>query len=92
MDTDSTLMELPFQLLVFSFKQLLKQNDGIENYERLLNKRNWKLINSLFDARDKKSLCLMNTRLWLKVTINMLQDVFPWTTTIYNYQMNVIRQ
>ena len=74
MDTDSTLMELPFQLLVFSFKQLLKQNDGIENYERLLNKRNWKLINSL---------CLMKTLLWLKVTINMLQGVFPWSTTIY---------
>ena len=27
MDTDSKLMELPFQLLVFSFKQLLKQKE-----------------------------------------------------------------
>ena len=51
--------DLPFTSVVVVLKQLLKQDDGIEIFDRLFNMHNYHIINCLLLAQNKKSLCLM---------------------------------
>ena len=97
--------DLPYQNIIVMLKQLLKQDDGIQIFDRLLNTQNFNLINCLFQAQpeNKKSLCLMNTRLWLIILSSMGYDghsntfidtnkSFTWDRSIIDYQRNVITQ
>jgi surface protein len=94
---------LPYQTIIEILKQLLNQENGIEIFDRLLNTPNFHLINCLFAAKNKKSLCLMNTRLWLLILSSMGYDGesntfipenrrFTWDNSIIEYQRNVINQ
>jgi surface protein len=87
--------------IIVMIKQLLKQTDGIEIFDKLLNTPNFHLINCLFAAQNKKSLCLMRTRLWLIILSSMGYDGqsnifiptnrrFKWSDSIIEYQRNVI--
>ena len=92
---------MPYQNIIVMIKQLLKQTDGIEIFDMLLNTQNFHLINCLFAAQNKKSLCLMGTRLWLIILSSMGYDGqsnifiptnrrFKWSDSIIEYQRNVI--
>ena len=92
---------MPYQNIIVMIKQLLKQTDGIEIFDRLLNTPNFHLINCLFAAQNKKSLCLMRTRFWLIILSSMGYDGqsnsfiptnrrFTWDNSIIEYQRNVI--
>ena len=96
---------LPYQTIIEILKQLLNQENGIEIFDRLLNTPNFNLINCLFQAQpeNKKTLCLMNTRLWLIILSSMGYDGqsntfipenrrFTWDNSIIEYQINVINQ
>jgi hypothetical protein len=61
--------KLPYQTIIMMIKQLLKETDGNQILDRLLNIENFKLISCCLFY--KKSLCLINTRLWLKIIYSM---------------------
>lgn len=93
------LKNLPFPILVQIMRYLLKQQNGIEMYEILLNTTNFNIINCLFAAKNKPSLCLMNTRLWLIIINSMGYDSITntfnhrrlkWDDSIIEYQRKVI--
>ena len=93
---------MPYQMLIKIFKSVLESEDGIENVDRILNTSDFHLINCLFQAQaeNKKSLSLMNTRLWLEIlssmgygprnTFNPANKTFNWHNSIIEYQRNMI--
>ena len=94
---------LPYQTIIVMIKQLLNQENGIEIFDRLLNTPNFNLIDCAFQAQpeNKKSLCLMNTRLWIIIlysmgyvgrtnTFSRANSTFDWHDSIIAYQKNVI--
>lgn len=106
---DSLITALNYQNLIQLLKETLKLDEGIEIYEKLLNvpidfdleEKDFKLINCLFLAKDRKSLCLMNTRLWLRIiyamgymrqtnTFDPEYYEFKWDQTFIDYQRNII--
>ena len=99
---NNLLENLPYQMVVVAIKQLLKQENGIEIFDTLLNIGDFRLIDYLFLAQNKKSLCLMRTRLWLRCLNSMGYDgqtntFIPanrtfagWHNLIIEYQKNVI--
>jgi surface protein len=106
---DSLITSLNHQNLIKLLKETLKLDEGIEIYEKLLNvpidfdleEKDFKLINCLFLAKDRKSLCLMNTRLWLRIiyamgymrqtnTFDPEYYEFKWDQTFVDYQRNII--
>ena len=86
-------IEFPEKLKIIAVKSLLKEEDGIEQFERLLNlESNYYLLNYAFEVIGKTSLDMLNTRLWLRITISMLNREFDewWSEEIYEYQMRVL--
>ena len=94
---------LPYQTIIEILKPLLNQENGIEIFDRLLNTPNFNLIDCAFQAQpeNKKSLCLMNTRLWIIIlysmgyvgrtnTFSRANSTFDWHDSIIAYQKNVI--
>ena len=62
-----------------------------ELYSSLLNSKNMRIVEHVFNSMNTKSLDLMDTHSWIQFTINMLkQDDFSKTSAIYVYQMNVL--
>ena len=87
-------IEFPEKLKIIAVKSLLEEEDGIEQFERLLNlESNYYLLNYAFEVIGKKSLDMLNTRLWLRITISIIDREFYdewWTDDIYRYQMSVL--
>ena len=93
---------LPKDVLIVTLKRLLKKERGIEIFDILFNIDNFDLIDCLFLAQNKKSLCLMRTRLWLRCLDSMGYDgitntfidkrkTFDWLDNlIIDHQQNVI--
>jgi surface protein len=96
------LEHLPKDILIVTLNSLLKQERGIEIFDTLFNIGNFKLIDCLFLAQNKKSLCLIRTRLWLNCLHSMGYDcltntfilankTFDWEDNlIIDHQQNVI--
>ena len=96
------LEHLPKDILIVTLNSLLKQERGIEIFDTLFNIGNFKLIDCLFLAQNKKSLCLIRTRLWLNCLhsmgydcqsnrFNLANKTFNWLdNVIIEYQQNVI--
>ena len=85
-------IEFPEKLKIIAVKSLLKEEDGIEQFERLLNlESNYYLLNYAFEVIGIRSLDMLNTRLWLTITVSMLNSEFEWWyEEIYEYQMRVL--
>ena len=91
---------LPKDILIVTLNSLLKQENGIEIFDSLFNIGNFNLIDCLFLAQNKKSLCLIRTRLWLNCLHSMGYDgntfilankTFDWLENIIiDHQRNVI--
>ena len=93
------LTNLPHQAITRILQKVLKEKDGIEKFDGLFNIANFNLINCLFAAQNTKSLCLVNTRLWLDIIYSMGYNgitfppekrMFKWDETIIKYQKTVI--
>jgi len=92
-------INLPNEVITEILQRVLKDEGGIEKFDQLFNIGNFNLINCLFAAQNTKSLCLVNTRLWLNIIYSMgyngitFQDekrTFKWDDSIIEYQRNVI--
>ena len=88
-------IEFPEKLKIIAVKSLLEEEDGIEQFERLLNlESNYYLLNYAFEVIGKTSLDMLNTRLWLRITISIRnRGEFLnewWSDDIYNYQTRVL--
>ena len=96
------LEHLPKDILIVTLNSLLKQEIGIEIFDTLFNIGNFNLIDCLFLAQNKKSLCLIRTGLWLRClhsmgydiitnTFNLANKTFDWENNlIIDHQQNVI--
>ena len=91
--------ELPYDATTVILQRVLKEEDGIQKFDGLFNIANFNLINCLFGAQNKKSLCLVNTRLWLDIIYSMGYDgntfhpekgKIKWDESIIEHQRNVI--
>jgi surface protein len=103
-DSVLQLAHLPKDILIVTLNSLLKQERGIEIFDILFNIGNFNLIDCLFLAQNKKSLCLIRTRLWLRCLhsmgydcqsyrFNLANKTFDWLdNVIIEYQQNVINQ
>ena len=97
----NSFTNLPYQTVIVILKKLLKQDDGIEIFDRLFNMHNYHIINCLLLAQNKKSLCLMDTRSWIMCLYSMGYDGelntfnpenrrYIWDKSNIAYQKNVI--
>jgi hypothetical protein len=73
-DNLGLLENVPKDVLIVTLNGILKQENGIEIFDSLFNIGNFKLIDCLFLAQNKKSLCLLRTRLWLRCLHSMGYD------------------
>ena len=58
-DNLGLIENLPKDVLIVTLNRILKQENGIEIFDILFNIGNFNLIDCLFLAQNKKSLCLM---------------------------------
>ena len=91
-----SLERLPYQTISVILQYLLDKENSID---ALLNIPNFNVIKCLLSLQNKKSLCLMNTRIWILVLYSMGYDgltnsfrsrTFDWGDSIIEYQRNVI--
>ena len=99
--TSKKLEGLPYQTISVILQNLLNQENSIKSVDALLHIEKYNIINSLFLAQKKKSLCLMRTSLWIKCLYSMGYDsltntfiranrTFNWDDSIIEYQRIVI--
>ena len=67
----NSLESLPYQTIEVILQNLLNQENSIEIVDALFNIPNFNVIKCLVSLQNKKSLCLMNTRIWILVLYSM---------------------
>ena len=97
----NSLESLPYQTIEVILQNLLNQENSIEIVDALFNIPNFNVIKCLVSLQNKKSLCLMNTRIWILVlysmgyngrtnTFSSNRRTFEWGDSIIAYQKNII--
>ena len=93
-DNLGLIENLPKDVLIVTLNRILKQENGIEIFDILFNIGNFNLIDCLFLAQNKKSLCLLRTRLWLRCLHSMgydgLTNTFIDANKTFNWEDNLI--